>query len=44
MIKYDFVLHVIWISTHDNVNADALSRVDGEEKFLREVYKPEHAC
>ena len=21
-----------------------LSRVDGEEKFLREVYKPEHAC
>jgi len=44
MIKYDFILHVIWISTHDNVNADALSRVDGEEKFLREVYKPEHAC
>ena len=44
MIKYDFILHVIWISTNDNVNADALSRVDGEEKFLREVYKPEHAC
>ena len=44
MIKFDFVLHVIWISTHDNVNADALSRVDGEEKFLQEVYKPEHEC
>ena len=28
MIKYDFILHVIWISTNDNVNADALSRVD----------------
>ena len=43
MIKYDFILHVIWIGTNDNVNADALSRVDGEEKFLREVYNPEHA-
>ena len=40
MIKYDFILHVIWIGTNDNVNADALSRVDGEEKF----YNPEHAC
>ena len=24
-IKYDFILHVIWISTNDNVNADALA-------------------
>ena len=39
MIKFDFIVHLIWISTHDNVNADHLSREDREAEFLREVYE-----
>ena len=34
-IKYEVVLQFVWVSTHENVFADALSRRDGEEAFLR---------
>ena len=39
MIKFDFIVHLIWISTYDNVNADHLSRDDREEEFLTSVYE-----
>ena len=32
-VKYDCVFEFEWISTHDNVYADALSRPDGERRF-----------
>ena len=36
-VKYECVFEFHWISTHDNVLADALSRKDGEPLFLRRV-------
>lgn len=32
-VKFDCVFEFEWISTHDNVYADALSRPDGESRF-----------
>ena len=40
MVKYRFVIDWNWISTHDNVNADHLSR-DREDQFLTTVYETE---
>jgi hypothetical protein len=34
-LKYECVITFAWISTHENVLADALSRKDGEEAFKR---------
>ena len=41
MCKYAFVLDLQWISTHDNVNADHLSREGREEEFLKSVHETE---
>ena len=38
MIEFGFVISWLWISTHDNVNADHLSR-GREADFLRTVYE-----
>jgi hypothetical protein len=37
-LKFECVFEFHWISTHDNVLADALSRQDGEQWFLDHVY------
>ena len=39
MVQFCFVLDLQWISTHDNVNADHLSRKDREADFLQTVYE-----
>ena len=38
-VRYDCVFDFEWISTHDNVYADALSRPDGEQRFLALVQR-----
>ena len=38
MLKYEFIIEWLWISTNDNVDADHLSR-DREGDFLESVYK-----
>ena len=37
-VAYEFIIEYVWISTHDNVNADHLSR-GREEDFLTSVYE-----
>ena len=37
-VAYEFIIEWWWISTHDNINADHLSR-DREDKFLVSVYE-----
>jgi hypothetical protein len=34
-LRHECVLRFVWISTHDNILADFLSRKDGEAKFLQ---------
>ena len=36
-MQFECVMQFVWLSTRENVYADALSRVDGEEAFLRLV-------
>ena len=36
-MQFECVLCFVWVSTKENVYADALSRVDGEATFLRLV-------
>ena len=38
MLKYEFIIEWLWISTNDNVDADHLSR-DRESDFFESVYK-----
>jgi hypothetical protein len=38
-VKYDCVFEFEWISTHDNIYADALSRPEGEQRFLALVHR-----
>ena len=38
-VKYDCVFEFEWISTHDNIYADALSRPDGERRFHELVHR-----
>ena len=38
-VKYDCVFEFEWISTHDNIYADALSRPDGEHRFHELVHR-----
>ena len=38
MLKYEFIIEWLWISTNDNVDADHLSR-DREGDFFESVYK-----
>ena len=37
-LKYECIFEFHWLSTHENVHADALSREDGEQWFLEHVY------
>ena len=43
MLRYEFIVNLVWICTEDNVNADHLSR-DREGDFLEDAYAPEHGC
>ena len=36
-IQYQFIGEYVWLSTHTNVYADALSRRNGEQRFLQDV-------
>ena len=38
MLYFHFIFDFYWLSSADNFLADALSRKDGEEKFLHDVY------
>ena len=44
MLRFEFVLNLVWISTHDNVNADHLSREDREGEFLGAAHDPTLGC
>ena len=43
-IEYECVYEFHWISTHENLKADALSRVEGEPAFLRMVLAAEETA
>ena len=38
-LKFECIFEFHWLSTHDNVHADALSREDGEQWFWDHVYE-----